>query len=164
MPRYTQEQRAQIAGQAAGKIVASLEGKPDDGGYWVMTFTDDSEIAFRFVREQCAQIAEQVPGKTVASLGWEPGGVGYWMMTFTDESQIAFRFMAELRLPVAVLACHGSTSAESRLPVPIRIIRRTKAEPQAVRGGEAAPRGFEPRFAAPEAAVLPVKRKGIVIT
>jgi hypothetical protein len=64
--------------------------------------------------------------------------------------------------PRASASAYSATSAWSRHPVPTRIIRRTKTEPQAVRGGKAAPRGFEPRFAASEAAVLPFKRKGIV--
>lgn len=44
--------------------------------------------------------------------------------------------------------------------MPTRVSRRTKAGPQAVRSGKAAPRGFEPRLAHPECAVLPVGRKG----
>jgi hypothetical protein len=51
---YSVEQRRQIAEQAAGKVVGSLEwsAEPDGSdGYWVMTFTDDSEISFRFMAE-----------------------------------------------------------------------------------------------------------------
>ena len=48
---YSVEQRRQIAEQAAGKVVGSLEYEESDGGYWVMTFTDDSEISFRFMAE-----------------------------------------------------------------------------------------------------------------
>lgn len=51
---YTAEQRRQIAAQAAGKTVASLEWEDDEGGYWVMTFTDGSEISFRFMAELVA--------------------------------------------------------------------------------------------------------------
>jgi hypothetical protein len=40
--------------------------------------------------------------------------------------------------------CRWSTSARSRHPVSNRAIRRTKAKPQAVRGGEAAHPGLEP--------------------
>jgi hypothetical protein len=49
--RYTAEQRQQISKQAAGKVVESLEFEEEDGGYWVMTFTDGSEISFRFMAE-----------------------------------------------------------------------------------------------------------------
>lgn len=52
-----------------------------------------------------------------------------------------------------------SSRTASRLPGSNRVIRRTKAKPQAVRGGEAAPHGFEPRFAASEAAVLPLDER-----
>jgi len=62
MIRYTEEQREQISAQAAGKTVESLAFEPpawtpgevhfaDDTGYWVMTFTDGSEISFRFMAE-----------------------------------------------------------------------------------------------------------------
>jgi hypothetical protein len=46
---YTPAQRRQISEEATGKVVASLEYDDDpSAGYWVMTFTDDSEITFRF--------------------------------------------------------------------------------------------------------------------
>ena len=51
---YSAEQRRQIAEQAAGKTVESLEwsAEPDGSdGYWVMTFTHGSEICFRFMAE-----------------------------------------------------------------------------------------------------------------
>lgn len=48
---YTQEQRGQITAQATGKTVESLEWEDDAGGYWVMTFTDGSEMSFRFMAE-----------------------------------------------------------------------------------------------------------------
>lgn len=48
---YTKEQRQQISAQAAGKKVESLAYEEEDGGYWVMTFDDDSEISFRFMAE-----------------------------------------------------------------------------------------------------------------
>ena len=48
---YTPEQRGQISAQAQGKTVESLEFEEDAGGYWVMTFTDGSEISFRFMAE-----------------------------------------------------------------------------------------------------------------
>jgi hypothetical protein len=41
-------------GQSSGKIVVSLEydhGIGNDDGYWVMTFTDGTEITFRFMAE-----------------------------------------------------------------------------------------------------------------
>jgi hypothetical protein len=49
--RYTEQQRKEIAAQAKGKVVESLEWEADAGGYWVMTFTDESEVAFRFMAE-----------------------------------------------------------------------------------------------------------------
>lgn len=49
--RYTEEQRQQIAADAAGKIVQELMWEGDAGGYWVMTFEDGSEISFRFMAE-----------------------------------------------------------------------------------------------------------------
>jgi hypothetical protein len=59
--------------------------------------------------------------------------------------------------PRGALAPRASASAfpprahESRDPVPTRIIRRTKAEPQAVRGGMATLPGFEPGTSATRA-------------
>ena|SRR6201996_6027135 len=50
---------------------------------------------------------------------------------------------------------------ESRHPGSNRAVRCTKAEPQAVRGGKAAFRGFEPRLPESESGVLPFERKGI---
>lgn len=49
--RYTDRQRQEISAQAAGKVVESLEWEPEDGGYWVMTFTSGSEISFRLMAE-----------------------------------------------------------------------------------------------------------------
>jgi hypothetical protein len=49
--KYTTEQREQIARDGAGKVVESLEFEEEDGGYWVMTFTDGSEVSFRFMAE-----------------------------------------------------------------------------------------------------------------
>ena len=46
--KWTAEQRQQISDQAAGKVVESLDYEDD---YWVMTFTDGSEISFRFMAE-----------------------------------------------------------------------------------------------------------------
>jgi hypothetical protein len=51
---YTQEQRERLSREAAGKTVESLEWSPPDasgGGYWVMTFTDGSEVSFRLMAE-----------------------------------------------------------------------------------------------------------------
>jgi hypothetical protein len=48
---FTEEQRARISADAAGKTVESLEWEQEDGGYWVMTFTDGSETSFRFMAE-----------------------------------------------------------------------------------------------------------------
>ncbi len=47
---YTKEQRAQISKDATGKIVESLEWD-EEGGYWVMTFTEGAEMCFRFMAE-----------------------------------------------------------------------------------------------------------------
>jgi hypothetical protein len=49
--KYTAEQRRAIVEQGPGKTVKSLEYEEADGGYWVMTFTDESEICFRFMAE-----------------------------------------------------------------------------------------------------------------
>ena len=46
-----EENRKQICTEAVGKVVESLEYEPDDGGYWVMTFADGSEMSFRFMSE-----------------------------------------------------------------------------------------------------------------
>jgi len=48
--KYSKEQRTQISEEAKGKIIESLE-YDEEGGYWVMTFTDGSEICFRFMAE-----------------------------------------------------------------------------------------------------------------
>ena len=48
---YSEQQRLRISAEADGKTVESLEWESSEGGYWVMTFTDDSEIAFRFMAE-----------------------------------------------------------------------------------------------------------------
>lgn len=47
---YTAEQRREISAMASGKTVESLEFE-EDGGYWVMTFAEGSEISFRFMAE-----------------------------------------------------------------------------------------------------------------
>jgi hypothetical protein len=49
--RYTSEQRQQISEQAKGRVIKSLEWESADGGYWVMTFADGSEISFRLMAE-----------------------------------------------------------------------------------------------------------------
>jgi len=48
---YTSEQRKQISEHAEGMIIQSLLWEEADGGYWVMTFIDGSEISFRFMSE-----------------------------------------------------------------------------------------------------------------
>ena len=53
---------------------------------------------------------------------------------------------------------HSATNA-SRHPGSNRAVPRTKREPQAVRGGRAAPHGLEPRLTASEAAVLPLDER-----
>jgi hypothetical protein len=50
--KYTAEQRRQIGEEAAGKTVKSLEYEADPSArYWVMTFTDGSEVSFRLMAE-----------------------------------------------------------------------------------------------------------------
>ncbi len=48
--KYTKEQIELIKLEAKGKIVESLN-YDEEGSYWFMTFTDDSEISFRFMSE-----------------------------------------------------------------------------------------------------------------
>jgi hypothetical protein len=49
---YTGEQRERIGGQAAGKTIASLEWDDDPGArYWVMVFTDGTELCLRLMAE-----------------------------------------------------------------------------------------------------------------
>ncbi len=48
--KYDIKQIAKISDEGAGKIVKSLE-HDDKEDYWVMTFTDGSEICFRFMSE-----------------------------------------------------------------------------------------------------------------
>ncbi|HTA20259.1 MAG TPA: hypothetical protein VK989_13265 [Polyangia bacterium] len=51
--RYTDDDRRQISREAEGKTIGSLEWEPDGpgGGYWVCTFTDETEISFRLMAE-----------------------------------------------------------------------------------------------------------------
>jgi hypothetical protein len=51
--KYTAEQRRAIIEQGPGKTVKSLEydAGGHGGGHWVMTFTDGTEICFRFMAE-----------------------------------------------------------------------------------------------------------------
>jgi hypothetical protein len=54
--KFTPKQRAEISADAKGKVIESLEyseAEPSDpvGDYWVMTFTDGSEVSFRFMAE-----------------------------------------------------------------------------------------------------------------
>jgi len=54
--KYTAQQRQQIIDEANGKTIKTLEWSSDEdgsNGYWVMTFTDDSEISFRLMAELC---------------------------------------------------------------------------------------------------------------
>ena len=51
----TEKQRARITADAAGKTVQSLtweDDSEDARGYWVMVFTDGSEISFRLMAEE----------------------------------------------------------------------------------------------------------------
>ena len=47
---YTDEMKKRISDDAKGKIVESLKWDEVDK-YWVMTFTDGSEICVRFMAE-----------------------------------------------------------------------------------------------------------------
>lgn len=38
--------RERVSADAIGKRIKTLEWCPHDGGYWVLTFTDASEISF----------------------------------------------------------------------------------------------------------------------
>ena len=51
--RYNDEMVQRISQEAKGKIIESLERVDDEtaGEYWVMTFTDGSEISIRFMVE-----------------------------------------------------------------------------------------------------------------
>jgi hypothetical protein len=49
---YTPAQRKMISEDAAAKVIESLEYDDDPGArYCVMTFTDGSEMSFRFMAE-----------------------------------------------------------------------------------------------------------------
>lgn len=47
---YTEEQRKQISATAEGKTIRSMEWDDVDK-YWVITFTDESEITVRLMSE-----------------------------------------------------------------------------------------------------------------
>ena len=47
---YSPEQRAKISDEAKGKVVESLDYVEEDS-HWVVTFTDGTEVAFRFMAE-----------------------------------------------------------------------------------------------------------------
>lgn len=47
---YTTEQRERIINESVGKTVESLYWEAE-GNYWVMTFTDETEMAFKFMAE-----------------------------------------------------------------------------------------------------------------
>jgi len=49
--KYDEKMRERISETAKGKQVESLQWVEVDGGYWVMTFTDKSEVSFRFMAE-----------------------------------------------------------------------------------------------------------------
>lgn len=48
--QYNKEQRERISTEAKGKIIETME-YDEEGGYWVITFTDGSEMTFRFMAE-----------------------------------------------------------------------------------------------------------------
>ena len=47
---YTDEMRTRMAEDVKGKVVKSLEWDKEDG-YWVMEFTDGTELCFRMMAE-----------------------------------------------------------------------------------------------------------------
>ncbi len=47
---YNDDMKQKISDEATGKVVRSLHYE-QEGGYWVMEFTDDGEISFRFMAE-----------------------------------------------------------------------------------------------------------------
>jgi len=49
--QMTAEQKQRLSAEAKGKTVESLEWVDDMGGYWALTFTDGSEMSFRFMSE-----------------------------------------------------------------------------------------------------------------
>lgn len=51
--QYTEAQRRRVSEDAKGKTIESMEWEPEGpgGGYWVMTFTDGSEISVRLMAE-----------------------------------------------------------------------------------------------------------------
>ena len=48
--KFTPEMRIKISNEAKDKVIKSLQWDEEDE-YWVMTFTDDSEISFRLMAE-----------------------------------------------------------------------------------------------------------------
>lgn len=52
---YSDDMRRRIGESAKGKVIESLVYTNADGGYWVMTFTDGSEICVRLMAELCNQ-------------------------------------------------------------------------------------------------------------
>lgn len=49
--KYDENQRKQLSELAKGKTIESMEWTDADGGYWVITFTDGSEISVRLMAE-----------------------------------------------------------------------------------------------------------------
>jgi hypothetical protein len=48
--KYTPEQRESLIQQAKGKVIESMEWFDDDG-YWLIAFTDGSEMCVRLMAE-----------------------------------------------------------------------------------------------------------------
>lgn len=46
--QFTQKQRDQIEQESVGKVIARVDWDED---YWTMTFTDGTEMSFRFMAE-----------------------------------------------------------------------------------------------------------------
>ena len=48
--KYDKAQRNMIINMMKGKVIESLE-YVEDGEYWAMTFTDETETSFKFMTE-----------------------------------------------------------------------------------------------------------------
>lgn len=59
--RIAEEQRRQTSKQAKGKTIESMEWEPEDS-YWVITFTDNSEMCVRLMAESSADCGEKMWG------------------------------------------------------------------------------------------------------
>lgn len=61
---YSQDAINRISREAEGKTVKTLHH--DDAGYWVMTFSDDSECSFMFMTEVLQLLRDRLPYQATA--------------------------------------------------------------------------------------------------